>query len=110
MNGIDPAVVLAKERTDYRARDAAINKAVFPGISAVRLLELPPKLPLVGDVQHWIRFDGDITEIYDLCFLPNVRNPMMVGLRMSEIRGLITFEVKQQRQRGMTESSFSAAF
>ena len=45
-----------------------------------------------GDVEQWIRFDGDITELFDLCFLPNVRNPMMVGLRTPEIRDLITFE------------------
>jgi len=45
-----------------------------------------------GDVQQWIRFEGDISEIFDICFLPNVRNPMMVGLRTPEIRDLITFE------------------
>jgi len=47
-----------------------------------------------GDVQQWIRFEGDISEIFDICFLPNVRNPMMVGLRTPEIRDLITFEVE----------------
>ena len=45
-----------------------------------------------GDVQQWIRFDGDITEIFDICILRDVRNPMMVGLRTPEIRDLITFE------------------
>ena len=45
-----------------------------------------------GDVMHWIRFEGDITELFDLSFLPGVRNPMMVGLRTPEIRELITFE------------------
>jgi uncharacterized protein (TIGR03032 family) len=45
-----------------------------------------------GDVQQWIRFEGDITEIFDVCVLPNVRNPMIVGLRTPEIRDLITFE------------------
>jgi uncharacterized protein (TIGR03032 family) len=49
-----------------------------------------------GDVLHWIRFEGDISEIFDLCFLPNVRNPMMVGLRTPEIRELITFETDLQ--------------
>jgi hypothetical protein len=47
-----------------------------------------------GDVQQWIRFEGDISEIFDICFLPNVRNPMMVGLRTPEIRDLITFEAE----------------
>jgi hypothetical protein len=51
-----------------------------------------------GDVQHWIRFDGDITEIFDLCFLANVRNPMMVGLRTPEIRDLITIETEVQKE------------
>ena len=51
-----------------------------------------------GDVQEWIRFEGDITEIFDLCFLPNVRNPMMVGLRTPEIRDLITFEAELKKE------------
>lgn len=45
-----------------------------------------------GDVLQWVRFDGDITELFDISFLPGVRNPMMVGLRTGEIRELITFE------------------
>ena len=45
-----------------------------------------------GDVLQWVRFDGDISEIFDISFLPGVRNPMMVGLRTGEIRELITFE------------------
>jgi len=45
-----------------------------------------------GDVMNWIRFEGDITEIFDISFLPNVCNPMLVGLRTAEIRELITFE------------------
>ncbi len=45
-----------------------------------------------GDVMHWIRFEGDISEIFDISFLPNVKNPMMIGLRTPEIRDLITFE------------------
>ena len=45
-----------------------------------------------GDVMNWIRFEGDITEIFDISFLPNVRNPMLVGLRTPDIRELITFE------------------
>jgi len=45
-----------------------------------------------GDVMNWIRFEGDITEIFDISFLPHVKNPMMIGLRTAEIRDLITFE------------------
>jgi uncharacterized protein (TIGR03032 family) len=45
-----------------------------------------------GNVQHWIRFEGQISEIFDVCFLPNVRNAMMVGMHTPAIRDLITFE------------------
>jgi uncharacterized protein (TIGR03032 family) len=45
-----------------------------------------------GDVTNWIRFEGDITEIFDISFLPNVKHPMLVGLRTPQIRDLITFE------------------
>lgn len=52
-----------------------------------------------GDVLNWIRFDGDLTEIFDICFLPNVVNPMMIGLRTPEIRDLITFESAIETQK-----------
>ncbi len=45
-----------------------------------------------GDVLHWARFEGDINEIFDVCILPGVRNPMLVGLKTTDIRELITFE------------------
>jgi uncharacterized protein (TIGR03032 family) len=45
-----------------------------------------------GDVMNWIRFEGDISEIFDISFLPGVKHPMMIGLRTAEIRDLITFE------------------
>ena len=51
-----------------------------------------------GDVVNWIRFEGDISEIFDISFLPNVVNPMMIGLRTAEIRELINFEPEQQAQ------------
>ena len=41
---------------------------------------------------NWIRFDGDMGEIFDISFLPGVKHPMMIGLRTPEIRDLITFE------------------
>ena len=45
-----------------------------------------------GDVLHWARFEGDINEIFDVCILPGVRNPMLVGLKTADIRELITFD------------------
>jgi uncharacterized protein (TIGR03032 family) len=45
-----------------------------------------------GDVLQWVRFEGDLNEVFDVCFLPGVRNPMLVGLKTSDVRELITFE------------------
>jgi uncharacterized protein (TIGR03032 family) len=45
-----------------------------------------------GDVIHWIRFEGDLNEVFDVSFLLGVHNPMLVGLRTSDVRELITFE------------------
>jgi hypothetical protein len=45
-----------------------------------------------GDVLQWIRFEGDLNEVFDVCFLPGVRNPMLVGLKTGDIRELITFD------------------
>jgi uncharacterized protein (TIGR03032 family) len=67
--------------------DAELKKRDAEAWCGVQIVSL-----INGDVLHWIRFDGDITEMFDVAFLPGVRNPMMVGLRTSEIRELITFE------------------
>jgi uncharacterized protein (TIGR03032 family) len=45
-----------------------------------------------GELLHWIKFEGDVSEIFDVKFIPGVKNPMMVGQRTPEIRDLITIE------------------
>ena len=90
------AVGLSKprnQRFEGLQLDAELTKRDVEPWCGVQIVSL-----VNGDVQNWIRFDGDITEIFDLCFLPNVRHPMMVGLRTPEIRDLITFEVETQKE------------
>ena len=65
---------------ELRARDAD----PWCGVQIVSLAN--------GDVLNWIRFDGDVSEIFDVSFLPGVQLPMMIGLRTNEIRDLVTFE------------------
>jgi uncharacterized protein (TIGR03032 family) len=90
------AVGLSKPRNKrfegLQLDDELIKRDVEPwcGVQIVSLTN--------GDVLHWIRFEGDISEIFDIAFLPNVRNPMMVGLRTPEIRDLITFEHEQKKE------------
>ncbi|WP_417590417.1 TIGR03032 family protein [Parasphingorhabdus sp.] len=45
-----------------------------------------------GNVAHWLRLDGAITELFDICVLPGVRNPITLGPNSQEIRDFITFD------------------
>jgi len=45
-----------------------------------------------GDILHWIRFDGNVRELFDAAFIPGVRAPMCVGLASPELRTLITVD------------------
>ncbi|MBS0457007.1 MAG: TIGR03032 family protein [Proteobacteria bacterium] len=90
--GNTAAVGLSKprnQRFEGLQLDAELRRRDVDPWCGVQLISLAS-----GDVEQWIRFDGDITELFDICFLPNVRNPMMVGLRTPEIRELITFETQ----------------
>lgn len=45
-----------------------------------------------GNVVQWIRFDGGISELFDVCALPGVKNPITLGPQSAEIRDFITIE------------------
>ena len=45
-----------------------------------------------GNVVQWIRFDGAITELFDICVLPGVKNPLTLGPNSQEIKDFVTFE------------------
>ena len=42
-----------------------------------------------GDIVHWLRIDGIIGELYDVCVLPGVQRPMAIGLVTDEVRRMI---------------------
>ena len=48
-----------------------------------------------GDVAQWLRFDGAITELFDICVLPGVQNPITLGPQSAEIRDFLTIEDPQ---------------
>ncbi len=84
------AVGLSKpryERFEGLALDEELKKRDAEPWCGVQIISLNN-----GDVMHWIRFDGDISELFDVSFLPGVRHPMIVGFRGPEITNLITFE------------------
>ena len=47
-----------------------------------------------GDIVHWLRLEGHVTETFDVAVLPQTRCPMVIGLGTPEIRTHITIEPK----------------
>jgi uncharacterized protein (TIGR03032 family) len=43
-----------------------------------------------GDVVHWVRLEGMVSELYDVVTLPNVVRPMALGFKTEEIQRLLT--------------------
>jgi len=45
-----------------------------------------------GDVAHWLRFEGVVSELYDVAALPGLARPMMIGFKSDEIRRTVSIE------------------
>lgn len=45
-----------------------------------------------GSVVHWIRFDGAIQELFDVCVLPGVKDALTIAPHSAEFNSFITFE------------------
>lgn len=45
-----------------------------------------------GDAVHWLRFEGMVTELYDVVALPGIRRPMALGFKTDEIRRVLSIE------------------
>jgi uncharacterized protein (TIGR03032 family) len=43
-----------------------------------------------GDVVHWVRIEGMVSELYDVVTLPGVVRPMALGFKTDEIERLLT--------------------
>ena len=43
-----------------------------------------------GDLEHWLRLEGMVTELFDAVVLPGVRAPAMIGFRNDEIRRVLS--------------------
>jgi uncharacterized protein (TIGR03032 family) len=48
-----------------------------------------------GDIVHWLRIDGEIEELYDVVVLPDVIQPMALGVRTDEIRRTLSIDEPQ---------------
>tara|TARA_R110000824_G_scaffold118960_14_gene272192 strand:- start:325394 stop:326410 length:1017 start_codon:yes stop_codon:yes gene_type:complete len=58
-----------------------------------------------GDVVQWMRFDGDIRELFDVFTLPGVQCPMATGLMEPNIQSQITIENWDSDKRPQNASS-----
>lgn len=45
-----------------------------------------------GAIVHWLRFEGIVTELYDVQIIPEAQKPMALGFQTDEIAQLITLE------------------
>ena len=45
-----------------------------------------------GDIVHWLRIEGIVTELYDVLALPGIARPSMIGFRSREIRRTVSIE------------------
>ncbi|QJX01283.1 TIGR03032 family protein [Frigoriglobus tundricola] len=43
-----------------------------------------------GDIAHWVRIEGLVSELYDVVVLPGVVRPMALGFKTDEIERLLT--------------------
>ena len=48
-----------------------------------------------GDIVHWLRIEGIVTELYDVAVLPGRRRPMAVGFKTDEIRRVVRIGSEQ---------------
>lgn len=49
-----------------------------------------------GDVVHWIRIEGVVTELYDVVCLPGIIRPQVLGFKTDEIRRVLRIDEKME--------------
>jgi hypothetical protein len=47
-----------------------------------------------GDVVHWLRLEGMVSELYDVVVLPGVVRPMALGFKTEEIQRVLSVGVQ----------------
>jgi uncharacterized protein (TIGR03032 family) len=45
-----------------------------------------------GEIIHWLRLQGEVSELYDAAVLPGVRRPMALGFKTDEIERLLALD------------------
>ncbi|MEH2327498.1 MAG: TIGR03032 family protein [Nostoc sp.] len=61
-----------------------------------------------GQVVHWLRLEGEVTELYDVQILPGVRRPQALGFQTEEIQQMITLDPRSPVIEGNARTDKSA--
>ena len=51
-----------------------------------------------GNIDHWVRAEGAIEELYDVAILKNTRKPLLIGIQKEEIQHMISIENQNHTQ------------
>jgi uncharacterized protein (TIGR03032 family) len=49
-----------------------------------------------GDLAHWLRIEGVMSELFDAVILPGVKRPAAIGFRSDEIRRILSVDLALQ--------------
>ena len=69
------------------ALDAELAKRDATAQCGLQVIDLK-----TGDILHWVKIEGEVTEIYDVVALPGTIRPMALGLKTDEIERLLVLE------------------
>lgn len=45
-----------------------------------------------GNIDHWVRAEGSVEELYDIAVLENTRKPLLIGTKKDEIQHMISID------------------
>jgi uncharacterized protein (TIGR03032 family) len=80
---------LARENRTFQglALDGALAAKGVEARSGLIMVDLDS-----GDTVAWVRLEGVVRELYDVAFLPGVRQPSAIGFKTDEITRLISID------------------
>jgi uncharacterized protein (TIGR03032 family) len=70
--------------------DTELQKRNLPPTCGLQVIDLTS-----GEVVHWLKIDGLVSELYEVVVLPTVTLPMLVGFKTNEIHQIITMDQPQ---------------
>ena len=82
-------ITLSKPRSELTFGDLKLDDALR-GREAAAQCGLQIINLRTGEIAHWLRLEGMVTELYDTVVLPQVTRPMALGLKSDEIARLLT--------------------